>query len=770
MLSATYRSLLRTPGAAAFFLSATAGRVGIAMTSLGIIWLVHGRTASYAVAGLVTGAFAVAEALVGPQLARLIDHFGQTRVLPPVLLTHTTAVGALLAVVGNHGPPWLMTAGGALVGATIPQLGALSAARWTALLHGGRAVALPTAFALESLGNGLCYLAGPALVTTVGASFGPALGMALATTLVVGGGLAFAAQRRTAPATAGAAERGRAGRSLLRPEFAAQVGVNLTLGLYFGAMQVSVTAFAVEHGTADAAAPLYAVSNCASLLAGWLYGLRRWRGTPRVQLACVTAWSALSCLPLLAADSVPGLGLALAVTGLAVPPILVLSSVLTTASVDRAALTQAFTWLGSASAAGAAGAAAMSGRMVDAYGAHGGFTVAAAATSVMAVLAATQARSARHEWGQGGKPQGMAALSPKPGPESLKPDHGQERERERERPHERVDAGRDAGVGPGAQVEEEAPDRPTELPARSWWAALRGTVREFKEDDLADRAAALTYYGVLALFPALLVLVSLLGIAGESATREILDNLRQLAPGSARDVITDAVEQVRSNGSGVGSLLAVVGLALAVWSASGYIAAFIRASNAVYDMPEGRPVWKVLPLRLILTVVLMVLACASALIVVFTGGLARQAGTALGIGDGALTAWSIAKWPVLLLLVAIMIGLLYWAAPNAKGGGFRWVTPGSFLALLIWMIASAGFAFYVADFASYNKTYGTLAGVIIFLVWLWITNLAVLLGLEFDSELARQRAIAGGSPPDEEPYVAPRDTRSWTDEERRRMK
>ncbi|MDF9810852.1 membrane protein [Streptomyces sp. SPB162] len=323
-------------------------------------------------------------------------------------------------------------------------------------------------------------------------------------------------------------------------------------------------------------------------------------------------------------------------------------------------------------------------------------------------------------------------------------------------------------MGPDEQVEEEAPDRPTELPKRSWWAVLRGTVKEFKEDELPDRAAALTYYGILALFPALLVLVSLLGIAGESTTQRVLDNLKQLAPGSARDVITHAVKQLQGN-SGVGSLLAIVGLAVAVWSASGYIAAFIRASNAVYDVPEGRPVWKVLPLRLGLTVVLMVLACTSALIVVFTGGLARQTGAALGIGDSALTVWSIAKWPVLVVLVTIMIALLYWAAPNAKGRGFKWVTPGSVLALLIWMAASGGFAFYVANFASYNKTYGTLAGVIIFLVWLWITNLAVLLGLEFDAEMARQRAIAGGYPPDEEPYVEPRDTRAWTDEQRRRM-
>ncbi|MEV5975084.1 YihY/virulence factor BrkB family protein [Streptomyces sp. NPDC051921] len=327
----------------------------------------------------------------------------------------------------------------------------------------------------------------------------------------------------------------------------------------------------------------------------------------------------------------------------------------------------------------------------------------------------------------------------------------------------------DAPAGPGRQVEEQAPDRLSDLPRGSWKAVLRGTLKEFKNDELADRAAALTYYGVLALFPALLVLVSLLGIAGESATKQVLDNLQKLTPGAARDVITNAVQQLQGN-AGLGSLLAIVGILVAIWSASGYVAAFIRTSNAVYDMPEGRPVWKVLPLRVGLTVVLMLLAVASALIVVFTGALARQAGSALGVGDTAMTVWSIAKWPVLLLLVTIMIALLYWAAPNAKGRGFKWVTPGSFLALVIWMLASAGFAFYVANFGSYNKTYGTLAGVIIFLLWLWITNLAVLLGLEFDAEMVRQRAIAGGLPEDEEPYVQPRDTRAWSDEERRRLK
>jgi membrane protein len=322
--------------------------------------------------------------------------------------------------------------------------------------------------------------------------------------------------------------------------------------------------------------------------------------------------------------------------------------------------------------------------------------------------------------------------------------------------------------GPGPEVERNAPDAPTGMSRQSWSAALRGTLKEFKRDELTDRAAGLTYYGILSLFPALLVLVSLLGISGKSTTDKVLDNVQQLTPGAASDVIRNAVQQLQGN-SGVGSIMAIVGLVLAVWSASGYVAAFIRASNAVYDVPEGRPVWKVLPLRLALTVVLMILAVVSALIVVFTGPLAQRAGEVLGVGDTALTVWSIAKWPVLVVLVTLMIAILYWASPNAKVRGFKWITPGSFLAVVIWMIASAGFALYVANFASYNKTYGTFAGVIVFLIWLWITNIAILLGLEFDAEGIRQRAVAGGHPPTEEPYVEPRDTRKWTEEDRRRL-
>jgi membrane protein len=303
-------------------------------------------------------------------------------------------------------------------------------------------------------------------------------------------------------------------------------------------------------------------------------------------------------------------------------------------------------------------------------------------------------------------------------------------------------------------------ESPTDLPASSWLDALRRTGKEFLDDELQDRAAALTYYSVLSLFPAVLVLVSLLGVIGRSATDAVVDDLAGLAPGPARDILTSTVRQLQGNGS-TSSVVAVLGLIGALWSASGYVGAFIRASNAVYDLPEGRPVWKLTPLRLGLTVVLMLLTAVSAVIVVFTGSLAQRAGRLIGAGDAAVAAWGIAKWPVLVLLVVSMIALLYYAAPNVRGPGVRWVSPGSFLALLIWMLVSAGFALYVANFASYNKTYGTLGGVIVFLVWLWLSNLAILLGLEFDAELARARAVADGHAPDEEPYVEPRDTRKW---------
>ncbi|MDT0480560.1 YihY/virulence factor BrkB family protein [Streptomyces doebereineriae] len=308
---------------------------------------------------------------------------------------------------------------------------------------------------------------------------------------------------------------------------------------------------------------------------------------------------------------------------------------------------------------------------------------------------------------------------------------------------------------------EDQPNSPSKLPARSWRAVLRRTAKELLDDELADRAAALTYYGVLSLFPALLVMVSLLGVVGQRATDKILDNIGDLAPGPARDILRDAVVQLGDSG-GTGSVLAIVGLLAALWSASGYVAAFIRTSNAVYDLPEGRPVWKLTPLRLALTVTLMLMLAASALIVVFTGPLAERAGRAVGFGHAAIALWGVTKWPVLLLLVVLMIALLYWAAPNVRGRGFHWISPGSVLATLVWLAASAGFALYAANFGSYNKTYGTLAGAIVFLVWLWLTNLAILLGLEFDAELARERAIVSGeAEPAQEPYVEPRDTRKW---------
>lgn len=306
------------------------------------------------------------------------------------------------------------------------------------------------------------------------------------------------------------------------------------------------------------------------------------------------------------------------------------------------------------------------------------------------------------------------------------------------------------------------PKHPAGLGLRAWGGVLKRTVTQFKEDNLPDWAAALTYYGVLALFPTLLVLVSLLGLAGRDTVQPLIDDLGGLTPGPARQIISDTLRSLESNEQAAG-IAAVLGFAVALWSASGYVGAFMRASNAVYDVREGRPVWRTVPVRIAVTVTVVILLAASALIVIVTGSLARRAGQLLGMTEAAVMAWDIAKWPVLVLLVAVIFAVLYRTAPNVRPAGFRWITPGSVLAVLLWLAASAGFGFYVANFGSYHRTYGTLAGVIVFLIWLWISNIAVLLGLELNAELERGRAIEAGHPPAEEPFAEPRVRRRLPD-------
>jgi membrane protein len=306
------------------------------------------------------------------------------------------------------------------------------------------------------------------------------------------------------------------------------------------------------------------------------------------------------------------------------------------------------------------------------------------------------------------------------------------------------------------QVDEDrAPDQPTKLGRHAWPAVLKRTVKEYKADNLPDLAAALTYYAVLAIFPMLIVLVSILGLIGNSVTQPLIDNLGKVAPGAAKQIFTSAIQNIQSN-QGAAGVLAIVGLAGALWSASGYVGAFMRASNVVWDVEEGRPIWKTIPVRLAVTVLTLLLLTAGAIAVTFTGGLARQVGNVIGVGSTAVQVWDIAKWPVLVTLVAVMLAILYYAAPNVRQPGFHWVTPGGLIAVLLWIVVSALFALYVANFSSYNKTYGALASVIVFLVWLWITNTVILLGAELNAELERARQIEGGLPADREPFLPPR--------------
>jgi membrane protein len=295
---------------------------------------------------------------------------------------------------------------------------------------------------------------------------------------------------------------------------------------------------------------------------------------------------------------------------------------------------------------------------------------------------------------------------------------------------------------------------------------LRRTLTEFSEDNLTDQAAALTYYGLLALFPALIALVSIVGLFADPQTtaQKITEIVTQIGPSSGAQTFSGPIQSITSNQSAAG-ILFVVGLLGALWSASGYVGAFMRASNVIYETPEGRPIWKLRPLQMLVTLVIVLLVAILALALVLTGPIVDAVAGPLGISSTATTIWDIAKWPVMLAIVITIIAVLYYSTPNVKLRGFKWVTPGSIVAVVVWLIASALFALYVANFGSYDKTYGTLGGVVVMLMWLWITNLALLFGHELNAERERSHELAEGVPRAEkeiqlEPRSEPKEQRT----------
>ncbi len=302
------------------------------------------------------------------------------------------------------------------------------------------------------------------------------------------------------------------------------------------------------------------------------------------------------------------------------------------------------------------------------------------------------------------------------------------------------------------------PDSPTELTRPSLLYVLRQTVGEFSRDQCMDLAAALTYYAVLSLFPALLVMMSLLGVIGqdERTADAILGIVDDVSPGAAVDVLRQPIEQL-VNAPSAGFTL-VAGLLGALWSASGYVGAFGRAMNRIYEVEEGRPMWKLRLQQLLLTFAGLIIAAVAAFLLAVSGPVAETLGGYIGIGETGLAVWNIARWPVLLVLVIVGVATLYYTGPNVKQPKFRWISVGAAIAILTWIVASLLFGVYVANFGSYNKTFGALAGVIVFLLWLWLTNVALLFGAEVDAELERGRQLQAGIPAEDTLQLPLRDT------------
>ena len=304
------------------------------------------------------------------------------------------------------------------------------------------------------------------------------------------------------------------------------------------------------------------------------------------------------------------------------------------------------------------------------------------------------------------------------------------------------------------------PDSPAELRKRSWLYVVRKTLREFTKDQCTDLAAALTYYAVLAIAPALLAVASIFGLVGDpqAMVDNVLKTVREVGSESAADSIKPVLTKLTEAPSA--GIALIVGVVLALWSASGYVAAFSRGMNRVYEVDEGRPVWKLRPVLLLVTLVLVVLAVLVVVLIVLSGAVATSVGQTLGVSDAVVTVWNIAKWPIVLVLVVVAVAILYHSTPNVRQPKFRWLSVGAVVAIVVWVVASVAFGLYVANFSSYDKTYGSLAGVIIVLLWLWLTNLALLFGAELDAEFERGRELQGGIAAEETIQLPPRDTKA----------
>jgi membrane protein len=309
-----------------------------------------------------------------------------------------------------------------------------------------------------------------------------------------------------------------------------------------------------------------------------------------------------------------------------------------------------------------------------------------------------------------------------------------------------------------------APDDPSkatwpfQITGRTWKYIVRRTLHESVQDGIVDAAGALTFFAVLSVFPAALALVSLIGVIGdgEDVVNRLLTLLGEVAPGAVVEILRQPLGELAATSTA--SITLALGVAAALWSASIYVSAFSRALNRIYEVEEGRPFWKRKPIQLAVTVLIFILVLLVAAVVALSSPVARLIGDTLGIGDAALDAWDIGKWPVLASAVVLIVAVLYATTPNIRQPRFRWLSLGALLAILLMGAASGGFAFYVANFASYNRIFGTFASVVIFLLWLFLVNLALLLGAEFNTELERGRQLQAGIRAEGRLQLPPRDT------------